>query len=71
MSKSINAVRLLGHLGKDAETKFTPSGVSVSNFSIATSRRVKQGENWSDVTDWHRVVLWNSEHVSAYLVKGK
>ena len=31
-SKSVNKVILLGHLGKDAETKFTPSGISVSKF---------------------------------------
>ena len=34
MPKSVNKVILLGNLGKDAETKFTPSGISVSKFSL-------------------------------------
>jgi single-strand DNA-binding protein len=71
--KSVNKVTLLGHLGKDAETKFTPSGVSVTNFTLATNRRVKdqQSGEWRDETDWHRVVLWQSENIANYLLKGK
>src|SRR3954468_18487783 len=72
-SRSVNKVILLGHLGKDAETKFTPSGVSKSTFSVATNRRWldKQSNEWKEVTDWHNVVLWRSENVANYLLKGK
>jgi single-strand DNA-binding protein len=72
-SRSVNKVILLGHLGKDAETRFTPSGVSRSSFTIATNRRWKdqQTGEWKDVTDWHNVVLWRSENVANYLLKGK
>jgi single-strand DNA-binding protein len=72
-SRSVNKVILLGHLGKDAETKFTPSGSSVSNFTLATSRRWKdkQTGEFKEETDWHRCVLWDSERVSTYLLKGK
>ena len=72
-SRSINKVTLLGHLGKDAETKFTPSGVAVTNFTLATSRRWKdqQSGEWKEETEWHRVVMWRSENVSNYLLKGK
>jgi single-strand DNA-binding protein len=72
-SRSVNKVILLGHLGKDAETKFTPNGVSRSTFTIATNRRWKdqQTGEWKDVTDWHNVVLWRSENVANYLLKGK
>lgn len=72
-SRSVNKVILLGHLGKDAETKFTPSGVSRSTFTLATNRRWKdqQSGEWKDVTDWHNVVLWRSENLSSYLQKGK
>ena len=72
-SRSVNRVILLGHLGKDAETKFTPSGVAVTNFTLATSRRWKdqQSGEWKEETEWHRVVLWRSENVSNYLLKGK
>src|SRR5262245_26721144 len=71
--KSVNKVILLGHLGKDAETKFTPSGTSVTNFTLATNRRVKdqQSGEWRDETDWHRVVLWQAENITNYLLKGK
>jgi single-strand DNA-binding protein len=72
-SRSVNKVILLGHLGKDAETKFTPSGVARSTFSIATSRRWKdqQSGEWKEETDWHNVVLWRSENLANYLLKGK
>jgi single-strand DNA-binding protein len=71
--KSVNKVILLGHLGKDAETKFTPSGASVSNFTLATNRRTKdqQSGEWRDETDWHRVACWQTENLSQYLLKGK
>ena len=72
-SRSVNKVILLGHLGKDAETKFTPSGVSRSNFTVATNRRWKdqQSGEWKEETDWHNCVLWRSENLSNYLLKGK
>jgi single-strand DNA-binding protein len=72
-SRSLNKVMLIGNLGKDAETRFTPSGTAVTNFTVATSRRWKdqQSGEWKDETDWHDVVLWKSENVSQYLQKGK
>ena len=72
-SRSINKVTLLGHLGKDAETKFTPSGVARTTFTVATNRRWKdqQTGEWKEETDWHNVVLWRSENVANYLLKGK
>ncbi|MGD0771945.1 MAG: single-stranded DNA-binding protein [Candidatus Solibacter sp.] len=72
-SKSVNKVILIGNLGKDAETKFTPSGISVSKFSLATGRRNKdpQSGEWKDVTDWHNIVVWRTEHVANFLLKGK
>lgn len=69
--RSVNKVILVGNLGKDAETRFTPSGVSVSSFTLATTRRVKEGEQWRDETDWHNVTLWRNEGVAQYLTKGK
>jgi single-strand DNA-binding protein len=71
-SRSVNKVILLGHLGKDAETKFTPSGTAVSNFTLATNRRWKdqQTGEWKEETDWHRCVLWRSENRANYLLKG-
>src|SRR3954447_10825102 len=70
-SRSVNKVILIGHLGKDAETKFTPSGTSRTNFTLATSRRWKDQAtgDWKEETDWHNIVLWRGENVANYLQK--
>src|SRR5437763_1449143 len=72
-SRSVNKVILIGHLGRDAETSYTASQVSVTKFSVATSRRWKdqQSGEWKEETDWSRVVLWRGENVAPYLTKGK
>jgi len=73
MSRSINRVQLLGHLGKDVEVRFTPTGVKVAQFTLATSRcwKPKDSQEWKEETDWHRCVLWRCENVANYLLKGK
>jgi single-strand DNA-binding protein len=73
MSRSVNKVILVGHLGKDAETRFTPSGVSATRFSIATSRRWqdKQSNEWKEETNWTNVVVWRQEKLATFLTKGK
>ncbi len=72
-SRSVNKVLLIGHLGRDAETSFTPSGVAKTKFSVATNRRWKdqQTGEWKEETDWANVVLWRSENLANYLLKGK
>ncbi len=72
-SRSVNKVILIGHLGRDAETRFTPAGVAVTKFSVATNRRWKdqQSGEWKEETDWANVVLWRQENLANYLTKGK
>ena len=72
-SRSVNKVILVGHLGRYAETKFTPSGAAVSRFSVATSRRWKdQATNeWKEETNWTNVAVWRQENLANYLTKGK
>ena len=72
-SRSVNKVILVGHLGRDAETKFTPGGAAVTRFSVATNRRWKdqQSGEWKEETDWSNVVLWRAENLANYLTKGK
>jgi single-strand DNA-binding protein len=72
-SRSVNKVILVGHLGRDAETKFTPGGVAMTRFSVATNRRWKDKDSgeWKEETDWSNVVLWRSENLANYLTKGK
>ncbi len=73
MPSSLNKVMLIGNLGKDAETRQTASGTSVSSFTLATTARIKDAAtgDWKDKTDWHDVVLWRGERVAQYLTKGK
>ena len=69
----VNKVTILGRLGKDPELKYTPSGVAVCTFSVATS------ESWTDKdgkkqekTQWHNIVVWQklAEIANQYLAKG-
>lgn len=70
----INKVIIIGHLGRDPEVRYTPSGAAVANFSIATS------EDWKDKntgekkerTEWHRIVAWGrtGEVCGEFLSKG-
>jgi single-strand DNA-binding protein len=71
---SVNKVIILGRLGQDPELKYTPGGMAVCNFSLATS------ESWADKsgqrqerTEWHRVVVWGKlgELCNQYLTKGR
>lgn len=69
----MNKVILIGRLGKDAEVKWTPSGVSVTRFSLATSEKWKDktsGE-WKEETEWHNVTQWRAENLAQHLTKGK
>lgn len=73
MSIAVNRVILIGNLGKDPEIKFTPSGVAVAKFPLATSTRRKDAEgNYTDYTEWHNIVLWKrqAEVAGEYLKKG-
>jgi single-strand DNA-binding protein len=73
MARSVNKVILIGNLGKDAETKFTPGGRSRTTFTVATSRSWKDAQtgDMREQTDWHNIVMWGSERVAEYLKKGK
>jgi single-strand DNA-binding protein len=71
-SRSVNKVILLGHIGKDAETKYTQTGKARSTFTLATNyNRKDQSGEWKEETDWHNVVLWGSENVVNFLTKGR
>ena len=72
-SRSVNKVLLIGNLGRDAETKFTPSGAAVTRFSVATQRRWKDqaSNDWKEETNWTNVTLWRQENLANYLTKGK
>ena len=64
---------LVGRLVRDAELKYTPGGQAVCHFSVATSSRVKKGDQWVDESSFWDVDLWGkrAESVNQYLTKGK
>ena len=70
---TINKAMILGRLGRDPEVRYTSGGAPVANISIATNSRSrdKSGE-WQDVTEWHKIVLFNknAEIAEKYLKKG-
>ena len=74
MSRGLNKVQVIGHLGKDPEMRYTPSGKPVTTFSVAVSRswNSADGERHSE-TEWFNVVAWGNlaEICKQYLVKGQ
>jgi single-strand DNA-binding protein len=74
MARGVNKVILVGHLGKDPEVRYSPTGGAVANITLATS------ESWKDKTsgekqertEWHRVVFFGrlAEIAGEYLKKG-
>ena len=72
---SINKVILIGNLGRDPETRYSPNGGAICNVSIATTRGWKDktsGER-KEETEWHRVVFYDrlAEIAGEYLKKGR
>jgi single-strand DNA-binding protein len=74
MANGLNKAILIGNLGRDPEVRYTPSGLAVANFSIATSEAWtnKEGEKETR-TEWHRIVAFGKlgEICGEYLAKGK
>lgn len=75
MASDLNSCSFIGRLGRDPETRYTPSGDAVTSFSIAV------GESWKDrdsgekkeTTEWVRCVAWRKlgEICGEYLKKGQ
>ena len=74
MARGLNKVMVIGHLGRDPEMRYTPSGRPVTTFSVATSRSwtTSDGERRSE-TEWFNIVAWGSlaEICKQYLNKGQ
>lgn len=71
MFGDINRVTLMGNVTKDPDLRFTPSGAAVLSFSVATNRRYKKGEEWTDEVSFHNLVIWgNAESLAKRIKKG-
>ena len=70
---ALNRVQLIGRLGKDPESKFTPTGKKVAHFSLAISNRWKSKDGEAkEFTEWVNVEAWGrlGEVCQEYLKKG-
>lgn len=70
---TLNRVQLIGRLGRDPETKFTPTGKKVCHFSIAVSNRWKdKSGELKETTEWVNIEAWGrlGEVCQEYLKKG-
>ncbi|MDQ7021494.1 MAG: single-stranded DNA-binding protein [Candidatus Dojkabacteria bacterium] len=71
MFGDINKIELMGNVVRDPELRFTPSGAAVLNFSLATNRSYRVGEEWKDEVSFHNIVVWrNAESLAKRLQKG-
>jgi len=74
MSRGLNKVMVIGHLGRDPEMRYTPSGRPVTTFTVAVSRswNTADGERRTE-TEWFNIVSWGNlaEICKQYLQKGR
>lgn len=74
MSRGLNKVMIIGHLGRDPEMRYTPSGKPVTTFTMAVSRSWNSGDGERHTeTEWFNIVAWGNlaEICKQYLIKGQ
>lgn len=74
MAQSLNKILLIGYVGRDAEVKYTNSGMAVMRFSLATDQNQKdQNGNWQRATTWHDIICFDklAENMKDYVKKGR
>jgi single-strand DNA-binding protein len=69
---ALNRVQLIGYLGRDPESKFTPTGKKVCHFSVGVTQRWKTAGELKEYTDWFNIEAWGrlGEVAQQYLKKG-
>ena len=72
MSSGFNKCILIGHLTRDIELRYTPSGTPVATVGFATNRRFKQGDDLKEEVLFIDVVAFGkqAENAAKYLAKG-
>jgi single-strand DNA-binding protein len=70
---ALNRVQLIGYLGKDPESKFTPTGKKVCHFSVGVTQRWKSAGELKEYTEWFNIEAWGAlgEIAQANLKKGR
>jgi single-strand DNA-binding protein len=83
--KDVNKIILVGRVGAEPVRRETRSGLAVTHFPVATSRRLRgpaedgaggaaeAGGSPVEETEWHRIVVWGreAELCSRHLRKGQ
>lgn len=71
---SVNKVILVGHCGRDPETRYSANNQAFTNVSIATTSKWKDKASGEDrqETEWHKVTFMGklAEIAGEYLKKG-
>jgi single-strand DNA-binding protein len=69
---ALNRVQLIGYLGNEPESRFTPNGKKVAHFSLGITQRWKSGGEAKEFTEWVNVEAWGKlgEVAQQYLKKG-
>lgn len=72
--RGLNKVMIIGHLGRDPEMRYTPSGKAVTSFAVETRRdwTTPDGQRHEE-TEWFNVIAWGSlaEICKQYLSRGQ
>ena len=74
MARGLNKVMIIGHVGREPEMRYTPSGRPVTSFSVATSRTWTSAEGERrEETEWFNIVAWGTlaEICKSHLGKGQ
>lgn len=73
-NRCLNKVMLIGNLTRDPELRYTPEGIAVCSFGMATNRSwVTSDGQKKDEVQYHRIVAWQklAELCAKILTKGK
>jgi single-strand DNA-binding protein len=73
MSADINSVVLVGRLTRDAELKYTNTGIPVSRLGLAVNRKKKVNNQWIEEANFFDIIVWGklAEVLQQYLLKSK
>ena len=56
---ALNGIQLIGRLGRDPESKVTPTSKKVVHFSLAVSQRWKVSGETREYVEWVNIAAWD------------
>lgn len=69
---NLNECKIIGHVGKEPEMRFTPKGIATTSFSVAVNKISNKKDNVRPEPEWFNVVCWRrlAETVNQFVSKG-